>query len=171
VKRTLIALLASFLVFAATAQAQKPTANHLSDLREIGGFLGSYPCENGLLNSPALVSALKKTLRSDYQAYRQHIAFSGCGPLELRDGYIFADVSQLHVGGYTSFIFIHSNDATTYVFWLKGTVRDKEWELYGPKPVPDAVLHTVEAELNTGWGHVAQFRFDGQNMVITLNKR
>jgi hypothetical protein len=91
----------------------------------------------------------KETLRSDYQAYRQHIAFSGCGPLELRDGYIFADVSQLHVGGYTSFIFIHSNDATTYVFWLKGTVRDKEWELYGPKPVPDAVLHTVEAELNT----------------------
>jgi hypothetical protein len=88
----------------------------------------------------------------------------------MRDGFVFADVSQLHVGGYTSFIFVRPIDGTTYVFWLKSAVRDKDWQLYGPRPVPESVLRTVETELNTEWGHVAQFRLDGQNLIILLNK-
>jgi hypothetical protein len=170
VKRTLVVLLVSLWCFGVIPQAQKPTARRLSDIREIGRFLGTYPCENGLLNSPSVTTALKTTLGSDYPAYRQHVASSGCGALEMRDGFVFADVSQLHVGGYTSFIFVHPIDGTTYVFWLKSAVWDKDWQLYGPRPVPESVLRTVETELNTGWGHVAQFRFDGQNLIILLNK-
>ena len=91
--------------------------------------------------------------------------------MAMRDQFVFADVSELHVGGYTSYIFVRPTDGTTYVFWLKSAVWDKNWELYGPRPVPEQLLHIIEAELNQGWGHVARFRFDGQNLVITLNKR
>jgi hypothetical protein len=171
VNRALLALLAPFFVVTALAQPPKTSAKRLADIREIGRFVGTYPCETGLLDSPAMTSALKTTLASDYGAYEQFVALSGCGAMEMRAGFVFADVSQEHVGGYTSFIFVRPTDGTTYVFWLKSTVWDKDWELYGPKPVPESVLHTIATELNTGWGHVAHFRFDGQNLVITVNKR
>ena len=170
-KKSLLALLAPFLVFTSLAQPPQAAAKRLSDIREIGRFLGTYPCANGLLSSPALTSALKTTLGSDYQTYRQHVALSGCGAMVVRDGFVFADVSQLHVGGYTSYIFVRPTDGAMWVFWLKSAVWDKNWELYGPRPIPESLLHTTEVELNTGWGHVAEFRFDRENLVIKLKKK
>lgn len=36
----------------------------------------------------------------------------------MRDGFVFADGSQLHVGGYTSYIFVRPTDGATWVLWL-----------------------------------------------------
>jgi hypothetical protein len=154
-----------------TAQPRKKSAAELSDIHMIGKFLGAFPCENGLINSPALRSVLKRALDTDYREYENFSSLAGCGRLERRDQYVFADISQLHVGGYTSYIFVRPRDGTTYVFLLNSTVSEKHWTLYGPKPVPDIVLQTVGAELNGAWGHVANFQFVGQNLQIHLNKQ
>jgi hypothetical protein len=158
-----------FASVASCQQLPRPAAR-LSDIREVTRYLGTYPCANGLLKSQAVLSALKGAMGQDFQKYRQHISLSGCGKLELRDGWAFADISQSHVGGYTSYVFIRPTDGEAYVFWLKSAVGNKDWEIYGEKPVPQSILHTVESELNEGWGHVAGFRFDGQNLVIALKQ-
>jgi len=158
-----------FTSVALSQHLPRPAAR-LSDIREVTRYLGTYPCANGLLKSPAVLSALRSATGQDFQKYRQHISLSGCGKLELRDGWVFADISQSHVGGYTSYVFLRPNDGKAYVFWLKSAVWNKDWEIYGEKPVPQSILHTVESELNEGWGHVAGFRFDGQNLVINLTQ-
>jgi hypothetical protein len=170
VKKIILLLLFPIWWSGSIMLAQELTASHISDVRDITRFLGTYPCDNGLLRSPAILSALRKTLGQDYREYRQHIALSGCGSLEMRDKYVFADVSQLHVGGYTSYILISPSDRTTYVFWLKSTVREKDWAFYGPRPIPETVLHIVETKLNEAWGHVANFRIVDQNLMILPNK-
>jgi hypothetical protein len=169
-RNLLLLLICPIWCYTATAQPSKPTAGRLSDIHQISKFLGTYPCESGLLDSPALKSAFKRTLGADYREYLKHISLSGCGRLEMRDQYAFADVSQLHVGGYTSYIFVRPSDGTTYVFWLNSTVREKHWAFYGPKPIPEIVLHTVETELNEAWGHVAHFQIVGQNLEIVPNQ-
>jgi len=169
-RNLLLLLICPIWCYTATAQTSKAAAERLSDIHQISKFLGTYPCENGLLDSPALKSAFKRALGTDYREYLKHISVSGCGRLEMRDQYAFADVSQLHVGGYTSYIFVRPSDGTTYVFWLDSTVKEKHWAFYGPKPIPEIVLHTVETELNEAWGHVAQFQIVGQNLEIMLNQ-
>jgi hypothetical protein len=168
-KNLVLLLVCSTWCYAANAQPNK-LAERLSDIHQISKYLGTYPCENGLLRSPALKSAFKRTLGADYREYLKHVSMSGCGRLEMRDQYVFADVSQLHVGGYTSYIFVRSGDDTTYIFWLNPPVREKHWAFYGPKPIPGPVLETVETELNQAWGHVARFRIVGQNLEIDLKK-
>ena len=170
--RNLLLVLLVCLIWcdAAIAQPSKPSAKRLSDIHKITTFLGTFPCECGLLQSPALQSAFKQTLGKDYPEYQTHISLSGCGRLEMRDEYAFADVSQLHVGGYTSYIFVRPSDGATYVFWLNSIVREKHWAFYGQKPIPEIVLQTVAAELNNAWGHVAHFQAVGQNLEIVLNK-
>lgn len=169
-KNLLLVVVCSIWCYVTNAQPGKPSAARLTDIHQISRFLGTYPCENDLLDSPALKTAFKRTLGTDYREYLKHISLSGCGLLKMRDQYVFADVSQLHVGGYTSYIFVRPSDGIMYVFWLKSTVSEKQWALYGSKPVPDIVLHTVEAELNEAWGHVAHFKIVGQNLEIVPNK-
>lgn len=134
-----------------TAQTSRSNAAHLSDIHQIGRFVGTFPCETGLLNSPALRAAFKRTLAADYAEYLKHISISGCGKLEMRGQYAFADVSELHVGGYTSYIFVRPDNGAMYVFWLNSTVAQKQWAFYGPKPIPDIVLQTVADDLFECW--------------------
>ena len=67
------------------------------------------------------------------------------------------DVSQLHVGGYTSFIIVNPKSAGLWVFWLPGMVKEQKWKLYGRQPVPSEIPKVIVDELNTIWGHVASF--------------
>ena len=97
------------------------------------------------------------------------MGFSGCGAIEKRDGFLLMDVSQLHVGGYTSLIFIRLSDGAVFLFWLKSTVADKQWSFYGKRPIPATVSQIVESELNEQWGHVARFIIHGENVEIRLN--
>ena len=115
----------------------------LTSTRDLAQYVGTYPCSNGLLKQPVLLDTLKKTLGPDYDAYREHMQLSGCGAIERRDGFLFLDVSQLHVGGYSSLIFVRLSDGELFVFWLKSTVADKQWQLYGPRPIPETIIHAV----------------------------
>ncbi|HEV3253082.1 MAG TPA: hypothetical protein VG033_01660 [Candidatus Acidoferrales bacterium] len=106
----------------------------------------------------------------DYSAYREHMQASGCGPIERRDGFLLMDVSQLHVSGYSSLIFVRQTDGVLFVFWLKSQVGEKQWQFYGPRPIPEAVTKTVETEMNQEWGHVAKFTVRGEELDIELKK-
>jgi hypothetical protein len=117
-----------------------------------------------------LLGALKNAMGQDYSAYREHMQASGCGPIERRDGFLLMDVSQLHVSGYSSLIFVRQTDGVLFVFWLKSQVGEKQWQFYGPRPIPEAVTKTVETEMNQEWGHVAKFTVRGEELDIELKK-
>ena len=159
--------LASAVASAADKGAPPP---RLTSTRDLAHYVGTYPCSNGLLKDRVLLGALKKTLGPEYDAYREHIHFSDCGAIERRDGFLLLDVSQLHVGGYSSLIFVRLTDGNLFLFWLKSTVADKQWQLYGPRPIPETVLHTVETEMNTSWGHVALFSMRGEQLDIEVRQ-
>ncbi len=136
--------------------------------RDLGKYAGTYPCSNGLLKQRALLSSLKNILDGDYAAFRAHMRVSGCGAIEKRDGFLLMDVSQLHVGGYTSLIFVRLSDGAVFLFWLKKTVAEKDYSFYGQRPIPAAVSQIVESELNTTWGHVAKFQVRGEKVEMRL---
>ncbi len=161
-------LLAISLCITLGAQTTHPQARppRLTSTRDLAKYVGTYPCRNGLLQHPVLLSSLRKALGGDYQAYREHIGLSGCGAIEKTDGFLLMDVSQLHVGGYTSLIFIRLTDGAVFLFWLKSTVADEQWNFYGERPIPTTVSRTVESELNKEWGHVARFSVHGEEVEI-----
>ena len=170
VSRVAASLLAIFLCNTLGAQTPQPQVHptRLSSTRDLAKFVGTYPCSNGLLQDRVLLSSLRKVLAGDYQAYREHMGLSGCGAIEKRDGFLLMDVSQQHVGGYSSLIFIRLTDGAVFLFWLKSTVAEKRWSFYGQRPIPSTVSQIVESELNEEWGHVAQFSVDGENLEIQL---
>jgi hypothetical protein len=166
-----------FLLLSATATVsvaaqQKPHTRitpKLTTLRDLSRYVGTYPCSNGLLKQPVLLQSLRKILGQDYQAYREHMRFSGCGAIERRNGFLLLDVSQLHVGGYESLMFVSESDGALFLFWLKSTVKQKDYAFYGARPIPVEVSRAVESELNTGWGHVAKFTAHGDQLEIVMN--
>ena len=120
------------------------------------------------MKQPVLLSSLKNILDGDYDAYREHIKFSGCGAIERKGAFLLMDVSQLHVGGYMSMIFVRSRDGAVFLFWLKKTVAEKDYSFYGQRPIPTAIGQIVESELNTTWGHVAHFHVRGESVEIQM---
>ena len=143
----------------------------LVSLADIGTHVGEYPCSTGLLESPVLLAALKAAIGDDYEAYRKHMGFSGCGMIEKRDSLFKLDVSQLHVGGYGSIIFINSETKAVHVYWLRARVWDKNYRIYGPRPVPGAVMEWIVESMNVEWGHVATFSAKGEELAIALKSR
>ena len=109
-------------------------------------------------------------LAADYGAYLEHIQQSGCGAIARRGDWLLLDVSQLHVGGYTSFILVNPGTKQVWVFWLQGEVMDK-WTLYGRQPVPGDVSKAIVDELNSIWGHVASFWWRDGGLVFGLPRR
>jgi len=65
-------------------------------------------------------------------------------------------------------IFVRPADGAVYVFWLKGTVAEKRYEIYGPRPVPTVVMEQIAQNLNVSWGHVARFTVHGEVLDIDL---
>jgi hypothetical protein len=165
----LIILLIALLPARRSYPESQPTPS-LGSLRDLARFVGTFPCSNGLLDDPVLLGALDAALGPDAPAYHDHLGFSGCGGIQEDDGLLMMDVSQLHVGGYSSLIFVSVPDESLYLFWLKGTVSDKIWEIYGPRPIPQRVMNWILAEMNQGWGHVARFTAHGETIEIELLK-
>ena len=161
----IVIVLGGLLITDAASQSHPLRINSTRDLAK---YVGTYPCNNGLLQQRVLLSSLRNILNDDYQAYQEHMKFSGCGAIEQKSGFLLMDVSQLHVGGYTSMIFVRSRDGAVFLFWLKKTVAEKEYSFYGQRPIPTAVSRIVESELNTTWGHVAHFHVRGENVEIEL---
>lgn len=143
----------------------------LRSTRDHAEYVGTYPCNNGLLEQHVLLDALRKLLGRDYAAYREHMQVSGCSALQKFDGFLFVDVSQSGVGGYTSYMYVRLSDGAVFLFWLNSTVSEKHWKFYGARPIPATVSHNVESQLNEGWGHVASFKVRGEDVDIDLDKR
>jgi hypothetical protein len=81
------------------------------------------------------------------------------------------DVSQLHVGGYTSLILVREPDEAIFLFWLSSTVAERTARVYGPRPVPAEALDIFRHEMNSSWGHVACFTVDADSLAIDLTRR
>lgn len=137
-----------------------------NDWQDLKKYIGKYSKGTDFFKNPIVKNELKRILVSDYKLYQEHIAFSGCGEISYKYGLIYGDVSQLHVGGYSSLFFINIKDKKMYLFWLKETVRAKKYKIYGDKPIPSNVLNIIEEEMNIGWGHVATFKVKGDSIVI-----
>ena len=122
-------------------------------------YLDTYPCagKNRFFLEPDVVAALKSVLGKDWGEYEQHRALSGCSAIARYRSYLFVDISQQHVGGYSSMILFNPASKKAYVFWLKGRVLDWNAVTYGERPIPEEVLDKFQRELNVGWGHVASF--------------
>ena len=139
----------------------------LKSLSQLDAYVGTFPCSNGLLEAPALRHPVMMVVGADSSDYAEHLRLSGCGEVE-RDGQLLVmDVSQLHVGGYASLIFVRPREGAIWVFWLNEMVAiNAPSRVYGARPVPTEVLAGVERRMNEGWGHVAHFRADGDSMII-----
>ncbi len=155
----------------AVEQQQQHTRPVLRSTRDLATYVGTYPCNNGLLEQSVILDALRKVLGADYAAYREHMQVSGCSALRKIDGFLFVDVSQSGVGGYTSYLYVRLNDGAVFLFWLNSTVSEKHWKFYGARPIPATVSRNVESELNEGWGHVAYFTVRGEDVDIDFDKR
>jgi hypothetical protein len=117
-------------------------------------YVGTFPCGNGLLEETALLASLKQVLGSDYTAYREFMRISGCGAIEKKGEFLLVDVTEHHVGpGYSSLILVRLSDGQVFLLWInKAREADKQWQFYGPRPVPDEVGQIVENCLNEGLG-------------------
>jgi hypothetical protein len=138
----------------------------LDSLATLARHVGEYPCATGLFGARALQAALRAVLGDDYGAYLEHVQFSGCGAIAWQGPFLLMDVSQLHVGGYSSFILVNPKTSEMWLFWLPGTVSEKKWKMYGRKPVPDDVSKIVVDQLNSTWGHVARFSWREGSLVF-----
>ena len=143
----------------------------LRSLRDLNAYVGTYPCRNGLLNARALRQAFMSTLGFDSSSYAQHITQSACSRIEKEHGLLVMDVSQLHVGGYSSLIFVDPSKGLAWVYWLDGPVApNAPSRIYGSRPVPAVLLSAVEQRMNNSWSHVAHFRADADSLIIERNK-
>ena len=79
------------------------------------------------------------------------------------------DVSQLHVGGYSSLIFVRPTDEQLFVFWLRKSVSEKEYKLYGSVSASGEVKRVIVEKMNETWGHVAKFSWAEEELKIDLN--
>ena len=141
----------------ANSQERSRQATQLTTLGDISKHIGEYPCRSGLLDDAVLQRALREVLADDYGAFVEHVKISGCGAVAWRGSSLLLDVSQLHVGGYTSFIMVDPQSAGIWVFWLPGTVKEQKWKLYGRRPIRAQISGVVVDELNSIWGHAASF--------------
>lgn len=141
---------------------------NLNDWSDLKKYIGTYPKDSNFFENIIIKNELKRILVGDYEIYRKHITKSGCGEINYKYGLIYGDVSQLHVGGYSSLFFINIQKKTMYLFWLLKDVEDKEYKIYGDEPIPANVLNLIEQEMNITWGHVAKFSIQAEKINIEL---
>lgn len=129
-------------------------------------YIGTFPKETDFFNNPIVIKELKRILGSNYKLYLDHVSLSGCCSMISKDNLIVGDISQLHVGGYSSMIFIDIANRKMYLFWLSSTVSDKIYKIYGDRPIPKTILQLIVDNMNEGWGHVANFTIDSDSIKI-----
>lgn len=140
----------------------------IKELKEIKNWVGRNPQKSGFFETPVIIQSLKKILTKDYQSYLNHVSLSGCGSIQEYGGFICIDVSQLHVGGYSSVIVVDLANENMFLFWLDGTVHSKVFKIYGKQPIPRQALEIFSRIMNDSWGHVAHFKIEGDSLKIDL---
>lgn len=166
-KATVILLAGALAPALPLGAQQRPAPPRLSSIAELPAYEHTYPCSTGLLRTPVLVGALRRTLGPEYLSYRRFVQQAGCGQLEVRDSIVLMDVSQLHVGGWQSMILVREQDTTMWVAWLNEPVAPNGWvRFFGPRPIPSSVRDIVLASLIEGWAHVAAFVPAGDTVAI-----
>ncbi len=168
--RRLAATAAMFSLLAPAALGAQGQRLGVRALGSLPRYVGTYPCTNGIIVSPALQNALARTLGKDFAAYQKHLGLSSCGPIEREGQYIVMDESRMGVGGYSSLIYVRLPDEAMYVFWLDSLVTDKVYRIYGPRPIPPDVMSSIVRHMNDGWGQVATFSASGEKLSIVLKK-
>ncbi len=165
--RSLVILLVACL-HATPLASQTPRASpRLRSVTDVVAYIGTYPCRTRLLRAPVLRQGIMSVLGADSSAYAEHIERSGCGKIEKDRDLVVMDVSQLHVGGYSSLIIVRPSDGAIWVYWLDAPVAiNAPSHIYGSRPVPVDVLHGIEQRMNEAWGHVAHFRAEADSVVI-----
>jgi hypothetical protein len=160
-RQAFVAIVASCIVASpsvgAGSRQRSRQATQLTTVGDLSKHIGEYPCRSGLLDDAVLQRALREVLADDYGAFLEHMRISGCGAVAWRGSSLLLDISELHVGGYTSFIMVNPQSAGIWVFWLPGTVKEQNWKLYGQRPIPTEISKVIVDELNSIWGHVASF--------------
>jgi hypothetical protein len=81
------------------------------------------------------------------------------------------DVSQLHVGGYTSIMLIRESDGALSLLWLKTTVADGNLNIYSERLIEQSALQEFGRAMNVAWGHVACFLPEGHALRIDTSRR
>lgn len=148
-----------------TTLKSEPQALNWNELKK---YIGTYSNQTDFFDNSIIKNELQRILGSDFKLYQEHISLSGGGEINYKYGLIYGDVSQLHVGGYSSLFFINIRDKKMYLFWLTGRVRDKKFKIYGDKPNPANVLNLIEEEMNICWGHVADFKIKDDSINFLL---
>ena len=136
--------------------------------RELDAFVGSYSKDTGFIDNELVENQLKKILGDDYNSYMRFVKSAGSGIVEKLDDIIYCDISLEHISGYNSLILINMKEREMYLFWMNGTVRDKNFKIYGKRPIPLQIKKIIEDDMNTGWGHVARFEFKNDSLLINL---
>jgi hypothetical protein len=149
-------------------EVNKNSISQKSDFENLKKYIGKYPKQTDFFDNPIIRKGLKEILKGDFSNYMNFVSMAGCGEMNYKYGLIYGDVSQLHVGGYSSLIFIDIDDKKMFLFWLKETVSDKKYKIYGQKPIQANVLNLIEQEMNISWGHVANFSIQGDSILIEL---
>lgn len=134
--------------------------------KKLNAFVGSYSKDTGFIDNEIVENQLKKIMGDDYNSYMRFVESAGSGIVEKLDDIIYCDISLEHIGGYNSLILINADERKMYLFWLNGTVREKEYKIYGKRPIPINVKKIIEDDMNTGWAHVAVFRFHSDSLEI-----
>jgi hypothetical protein len=137
-----------------------------SNWNDLKKYIGTYSKDTDFFQNTIIKNELKRILGSDLKAYEEHLALSGYGEIEYKYGLMYGDVSQLHVGGFSSLFFVDIRNKKMYLFWLDGTVGAKKYKIYGDNPIPANVLNLIEQKMNTSWGHVAKFSVKGDSIDI-----
>lgn len=134
----------------------------------LNAYVGKYPKETDIFKNELVTNELKKILNDDYDAYLNFVESAGCGIVEKLDDIIYCDISMEHVGGHNSLFLIDTKEFEMYLFWLNGTVREKDYKIYGKRPIPILIKKIIVDDLNTGWGHVARFEFHYDSLLINV---
>ncbi|QYY37099.1 hypothetical protein [Ruficoccus sp. ZRK36] len=146
-----------------TEYAQR--VERISDIRsQVGKFCVPQRCY--FFHSTCIRAELKRILGDDFEEYLRHLAHSGSSMLTLEGDTVSVDVSQLHVGGFTSLLYFDLQKETIVLFWMRAGVLEQDHAVYGDKPVRADILDSMVSSLNSTWGHVAEFSRDGQEISI-----
>ena len=146
----------------------KKSQTQIDEWVSLKKYIGTFPTENDFFKNPIIVNELKRILGNDYKSYCDHVSLSGCGSMVNENNLIYGNISQDHVGGYDSQIYIDIQNKKIYLFWLSSIVRDKTYKIYGDRPIPNEILKLIVDDMNEGWGHVASFSFYLDSIKIDL---
>lgn len=134
--------------------------------KALNSYVGKYSKDTDFFKNDLVENQLKMILADDYEDYMKFVESAGCGVVEKIDNIIYGDVSMMHVGGCNSLFLIDTEERDMYIFWLTKTVREKDYQIYGKRPIPETVKKIIVDDMNTGWGHVATFVFHRDSLAI-----